>query len=159
MRQVDILGMAIAEKLAKKETALKEKLTKKSQEAEKKESTQIDSSEWLLLFLASIFIDVIFILLTVVGLIPIVGQAIYAVFDPALNLLFTLIFFFYLQYKGMGAYWWLAFGGGLANLIPVVNWAGWTIAVLILYFLVKAEKIPLAGEAIEKAAKVASKVK
>jgi len=53
----------------------------------------------------------------------------------------------------------LAFGGGLANLTPVVNWFGWVLAVLILYFLVKAEKIPLAGEAIEKAAKTASKIK
>jgi len=111
-----------------------------------------------LLFLASGFIDIIFILLIVVGLIPVVGQVIYAIVDPALNLLLTFIFWFYLQYKGLGAYWWLSFGGGLANLIPVVNWAGWTIAVLILYFLVKAEKIPLAGEAIEKAAKAASKV-
>ena len=111
-----------------------------------------------MLFLASGFIDIIFILLIVVGLIPVVGQVIYAIVDPALNLLLTFIFWFYLQYKGLGAYWWLSFGGGLANLIPVVNWAGWTIAVLILYFLVKAEKIPLAGEAIEKAARVASKV-
>jgi len=47
----------------------------------------------------------------------------------------------------------------MANLIPVVNWIGWIIAVLILYFLVKAEKIPLAGEAIQKVAKVASKIK
>ena len=150
--------MAITEKLQQKLEKKKEALVEKSKAAEKSGATQVDSGEWLLLFLASGFIDIIFILLIVVGLIPVVGQVIYAIVDPALNLLLTFIFWFYLQYKGLGAYWWLSFGGGLANLIPVVNWAGWTIAVLILYFLVKAEKIPLAGEAIEKAAKAASKV-
>lgn len=151
--------MAIAEKLEKRETALKAKLAKKSQETEGGGAAKIDSGEWLLLFLAAGYIDIIFILLTVVGLIPVIGQVIYAIADPALNLLLTFIFWFYLQYKGLGAYWWLSFGGGLANLIPIINWIGWTIAVLILYLLVKAEKIPLAGEAIEKAAKTASKIK
>ncbi len=151
--------MAIAEKLQQKLEKKREALTEKSKAAEKDEATQIDSGEWLLLFLASGYIDIIFVILAVIGLIPVVGQVIYAIATPALNLLLTFIFWFYLQYKGMGAYWWLSFGGGLANLIPVVNWAGWTIAVLILYFLVKAEKIPLAGEAIKKAAKVASKIK
>ena len=33
------------------------------------------------------------------------------------------------------------------------------LASLVFYFLVKAEKVPLAGEAIEKAAKAASKIK
>jgi len=147
--------MAIAEKLAK----TREKLNKKSQAAEKSEVSQVDSGEWLLLFLGAAYIDILFVILTVIGLIPYVGQVIYAIADPVLNLIATGIFWFYLQYKGMGAYWWLAFGGGLANLIPVVNWIGWIIAVLILYFLVKAEKIPLAGEAIQKAAKAASKIK
>ena len=151
--------MAIAEKLAKKEAALKEKLTKKSQEAEGNETVEIDSMEWLTLFLGAGYIDLLFIILTIIGLIPIVGQIIYVIFDPILNIVATGIFWFYLQHKGLGHYWWLAFGGGLANLIPVVNWIGWIIAVLILYFLVKAEKIPFAGEAIEKAAKVASKIK
>ena len=150
--------MAIAEKLAKRETALKEKLNKKSQEAEGGKAAEIDSMEWLLLFLGAGYIDILFIILTIVGLIPVVGQAIYAIADLALNLIATGIFWFYLQHKGLGGYWWLAFGGGIANLIPVVNWIGWIIVVLILYFLVKAEKIPFAGEAIEKAAKVASKV-
>lgn len=150
--------MAIAEKLAKKETALKEKLTKKSQEAEKSKGAEIDSGEWLLLFLGAGYIDLLFIILTIIGLIPIVGQVIYAVADPVMNIIATGIFWFYLQHKGLGHYWWLAFGGGVANLLPVVNWVGWILAVLILYFLVKAEKIPLAGEAIEKAAKTASKV-
>lgn len=150
--------MALAEKLQQKLEKKREALAEKSKTAEKNGAAQIDSGEWLLLFLASIYIDIIFVILTVVGLIPFVGQTIYAITDPALNLLLTFIFWFYLQYKGMGAYWWLSFGGGLANLIPVVNWAGWTLGVLILYFLVKAEKIPLAGEVIEKAAKAASKV-
>lgn len=151
--------MAIAEKLAKKETALKEKLTKKSQEAEKGGGVEIDSGEWLLLFLGAGYIDLLFIILTIIGLIPFVGQSIYAIVDPILNLLATGIFWFYLQYKGLGGYWWLAFGGGVANLIPLVNWIGWILAVLILYMLVKSEKIPLAGEAIQKAAKIAQKIK
>ena len=151
--------MAIAEKLEQKRGALKEKLSKKSQKAEKIKGVEIDSAEWLLLFLGAGYIDLLFIILTIVGLIPFVGQAIYAVADPVMNIIATGIFWFYLQHKGLGHYWWLAFGGGVANLIPVVNWIGWIIAVLILYVLVKAEKIPLAGEAIEKAAKAASKIK
>jgi len=150
--------MAIAEKLQQKLDKKKEALAEKSKNAEAKEPAQIDSMEWLTLFLGAGYIDLLFVILTIVGLIPVVGQAIYAIADPALNLIVTGIFWFYLQHKGLGGYWWLAFGGGLANLIPVVNWIGWIIAVLILYFLVKAEKIPFAGEAIEKAAKVASKV-
>ncbi len=139
--------------------AIAEKLNKKSQEAEKSEGAKIDWTEWLLLFLAAGYIDILFILLTVIGLIPYVGQEIYAIADPVMNLIAMGVFWFYLQYRGLGGYWWLAFGGGVANLIPVVNWAGWIISVLILYFLVKAEKIPLAGEAIEKAAKAAQKIK
>lgn len=151
--------MAIAEKLQKRETALKENLTKKSQEAERNGAAEIDSMEWLLLFLGAGYIDLLFIILTIIGLIPIVGEVIYAIADPVMNIIATGIFWLYLQHKGLGSYWWLAFGGGLANLIPLVNWIGWIIAVLILYFLVKAEKIPLAGEAIRKAAKAASKIK
>ena len=150
--------MAIAEKLQQKLDKKKEALAEKSKNAEAKEPAQIDSMEWLTLFLGAGYIDLLFVILTIVGLIPVVGQAIYAIADPALNLIVTGIFWFYLQHKGLGGYWWLAFGGGLANLIPVVNWIGWIIAVLILYFLVKAEKIPFAGEAIEKAAKAATKV-
>lgn len=150
--------MAIAEKLQQKLDKKREALAEKSKAAEKSEAAKIDSGEWLLLFLASAFIDIIFILLAVVGMIPIVGQAIYAVADPALNLMLTFIFWFYIQYKGLGAYWWLSFGGGIINFIPVVNWIGWSVAVFILYLLVKAEKIPLAGEAIGKIAKTASKV-
>lgn len=151
--------MAIAEELKQQLETKKKALAEKSKAAEKGGEDKIDSGEWLLLFLASVFIDIIFVILAIIGLIPFVGQAIYAIADPVLNLFLTSIFWFYLQYKGMGAYWWLSFGGGLANFIPLVNWIGWTIAVLILYFLVKAEKIPLAGEAIQKAAKAASKVK
>ncbi len=151
--------MAIAEKLQQKLEKKKEALAEKSKAAEKSGAAQIDSGEWLLLFLGAGYIDILFIILTVVGLIPVVGQAIYAIADPTLNIIATGIFWFYLQYKGLGAYWWLAFGGGVANLIPVVNWVGWIMAVLILYLLIKAEKIPLAGEAIEKAAKAASKIK
>ena len=150
--------MAIAEKLEQKKEALKEKLSEKSQKAEEGKGVEIDWAEWLLLFLAAGYIDILFIILTVIGLIPIVGQVIYVIADPVMNIIITGMFWFYLQYKGLGGYWWLAFGGGLADLIPGVNWIGWTIAVLILYVLVKAEKIPLAGEAIEKAAKIASKV-
>ncbi len=147
--------MSIAEKLEKK----KEKLAKKSQETEKGKDVEIDSAEWLLLFLGAGYIDVLFILLTIIGLIPYVGQVAYAILDPTLNIIATAIFWFYLQYKGLGGYWWLAFSGGIANLIPVINWFGWIGCVLILYFLIKAEKIPLAGEAIEKAAQAASKIK
>ena len=151
--------MTIAEKLAKRETALKEKLVKKSQETQARKTAEIDSMEWLLLFLGAGYIDLLFIILTIIGLVPIVGQVIYVIADPVMNIIATGIFWFYLQYKGLGGYWWIAFGGGLANLIPLVNWIGWIIAVLILYILVKAEKIPLAGEAIQKAAKAASKIK
>ena len=161
--------MAIAEKLSpygrspaggqqrleKKRDALAEK----SKSAENKEGAQIDSGEWLLLFLGAGYIDILFVILTVIGLIPVIGQIIYVIADPALNLMATGIFWFYLQCKGLGGYWWIAFGGGLVNLIPMLNWIGWIIAVLILYILVKSEKIPLAGEAIQKVAKVASKVK
>lgn len=149
----------LQQKLEKKLEKKKKELTEKSQKAEKDKGAKIDWVEWSLLFLAAGYIDILFIILTIVGLIPIIGQAIYVIADPALNLMAMGIFWLYLQYKGLGAYWWLAFGGGLANLIPIVNWIGWTIAVLILYLLVKAEKIPLVGEAIEKAAKAASKVK
>ena len=151
--------MAIAEKLEQKRGALQEKLSKKSQEAEKDKGVEIDSAEWLLLFLAAGYIDILFIILTIVGLIPFVGQVIYVITNPVMNLIATGIFWLYLQHKGLGHYWWLAFGGGVANLIPVINWIGWIMSVLILYFLVKAEKIPLAGEAIEKAAKATSKIK
>ena len=151
--------MALAEKLQQKLEKKKEELAKKSQEAEKGKGAEIDSTEWLLLFLASVYIDILFIILTIVGLIPIIGQVVYVIAAPILDLIVTGIFWFYLQHKGLGHYWWLAFGGGVANLIPIVNWAAWTMAVLILYGLVKAEKVPLAGEAIKKAAKVASKIK
>ena len=151
--------MAIAEKLEQKRGALKEKLSKKSQEAEKSKGVEIDSAEWLLLFLAAGYIGIISIILTIVGLIPYVGQTIYVIANVPLDIMATAIFWFYLQHKGLGGYWWLTFGGGLASFIPVVDWASWIISVLILYFLVKAEKIPLAGEAIEKAAKAASKIK
>ncbi|MBU2082384.1 hypothetical protein KKH14_03115 [Patescibacteria group bacterium] len=123
------------------------------------QNKKIDSMEWLLLFLAAGYIDILFIFLAIIGLIPVVGQVIYVIVDPVMNIIAMGIFWFYLQYKGMGGYWWLAFGGGLAGLIPVVNWASWIMAVLILYFLVKAEKVPLAGEAIEKVSKIASKIK
>ena len=151
--------MAIAEKLQQKLEKTREGLAEKSKNAENKGAAQIDSMEWLLLFLGAGYIDILFIILTIIGLIPVVGQVIYAIGDPVLNLIAMGIFWFYLQYKGLSGYWWLAFGGGLANLIPIVNWIGWIMAVLILYMLVKAEKIPLAGEAIKKVAKVASKIK
>ena len=151
--------MPLAEKLEQKRGALQKKLNEKSQKTEKSRDAKIDWAEWLLLFLAAGYIDILFIILTIIGLIPVVGQVIYAIADPVMNIIAAGIFWFYLQHKGLGGYWWLAFGGGLANLIPLVNWIGWTIAVLILYFLVKAEKIPLAGEVIEKVAKAASKIK
>lgn len=151
--------MVIAEKLQQKLERTREKLAEKSKSAENKGSAQIDSMEWLLLFLGAGYIDILFIILAIIGAIPKVGQVIYVIADPVLNLIATGIFWFYLQYKGLGGYWWLAFGGGMANLLPVVNWIGWIMAVLILYFLVKAEKIPLAGEVIQKATKIASKIK
>ena len=151
--------MVIAEKLQQKREALREKLNEKSQETEENNGVEIDSMEWLLLFLGAGYINILFILLTIVGLIPFVGQVIYVIVNPVMNIIATGIFWFYLQQKGLGHYWWLAFGGGLANLIPVVNWFGWIGCVLTLYFLVKAEKIPLAGKAIEKAAKAAQEIK
>jgi len=119
----------------------------------------IDSMEWLLLFMGAGYIDILFILLAIIALIPFVGFVAYAILDPVLNLTATGIFWFYLISKGRGGYWWLAFGGGLANLVPVVNWFGWIVSMLGFYLLVKAEKIPLAGEAIQAAAQVASKIK
>ncbi|MEK7578810.1 MAG: hypothetical protein AAB789_00835 [Patescibacteria group bacterium] len=151
--------MALAEKLQQKSEKIKAKIAEKSQKAEKGKGAEINWAEWLLLFLAAGYIDILFIILTIIGLIPYVGQSIYAIADPVMNIIATGVFWFYLQYKGYGHYWWIAFGGGLANLIPLVNWIGWIIAVLIFYLLVKAEKIPLAGEAIEKAAKAAQKIK
>lgn len=151
--------MPLAGKLQKKLEKTRENLAEKSKAAEKSGTAQIDSGDWLLLFLGAGYIDVLFIILAIVGLIPYVGQAIYAIADPTLDLIATGIFWFYLQYKGLGGYWWIAFGGGLINLVPVLNWIGWLVAVFILYLLVKAEKIPLAGEAIEKTAKAASKIK
>ncbi len=120
---------------------------------------KIDSMEWLLLFLGAGYIDILFIFLAIIGLIPVVGQVIYVIADPVMNIVATGIFWFYLQNKGLGGYWWLAFGGGLAGLVPVVNWASWIVSVFVLYVLVKAEKIPLAGETIKKVAQTASKVK
>lgn len=145
--------MAIVEKL-------QQKLVKRSQETENSApGASIDSMEWLLLFMAAGYIDILFILLAIVAFIPFLGQIAYMILDPILNLMATGIFWLYLQNKGLGGYWWLAFGGGLAGLIPVVNWASWIIAVFVLYILVKAEKIPLAGEAIKKAASAASEIK
>ncbi|MBI4919812.1 hypothetical protein HY838_00720 [Candidatus Azambacteria bacterium] len=149
--------MALAENLQQKRGAFKEKISAKSQESETESGAEIDFAEWLLLFLGAGYIDILFILLTIIALIPIVGLVIYAVAEPILDLAATAIFWFYLQHKGLGQYWWLAFGGGLANLIPVVNWFGWVVSVLILYFLVKAEKIPMAGEAIKEASKITPK--
>jgi len=94
--------MAIAEKLSQKLDKTKQKLTKKSQVSEKNGVSEIDSGEWLLLFLGAAFIDILFVILTVIGLIPFIGQAIYVIADPALNLIATGIFWFYLQHKGLG---------------------------------------------------------
>ena len=151
--------MPLAEKLEKKLEKKKKELAEKSQKAEKGKGAEIDWAEWLLLFLAAGYIGVISIILTIIGLIPVVGQVIYVIANVSLDLIATGAFWLYLQFKGLGGYWWLAFGGGLASFIPVADWASWIVAVLILYFLVKAEKIPLAGEAIEKAAKAAPKIK
>ncbi|MDO8443732.1 MAG: hypothetical protein Q7S78_01995 [Candidatus Azambacteria bacterium] len=137
----------------------KNKITEKSKKTENAEGASIDSMEWLILFLAAGYIDVLFILITIIGFIPFVGQVTYVILNPILNMIATGIFWFYLQNKGLGGYWWLAFGGGLAGLVPVVNWFSWIVSVFVLYGLVKAEKIPLAGEAIKKAAETASKIK
>ena len=151
--------MPLVEKLQKNLDKKREELSKKSKSAVNEERSEIESGEWLLLFLGAGYIDFLFIILTIIGLIPFVGHAIYAIADPILNLIATGIFWLYLQHKGLGGYRWLAFGGGLANLIPLVNWIGWILAVFILYILVKSEKIPLAGELIEKTAKMFSKIK
>jgi len=143
---------------------LKTKLNKKSQEASQEIENgdvkpAIDGMEWLLLFMAAGYIDILFIVLAIIAFIPFVGFVAYSILDPVLNLAATFIFWFYLISKGRGGYWWLAFGGGLAGLVPVVNWFSWIVSVLSFYFLVKAEKIPLAGEAIQVAAQAASKIK
>lgn len=151
--------MSLAEKLQQKLESKKADLVEKSQKTENARGASIDSMEWLLLFLGAGYIDILFILLTIIAFIPAVGLVAYAILDPVLNIIATGIFWFYLQQKGLGGYWWLAFGGGLAGLVPVVNWASWIASVGILYFIVKAEKIPLAGEAIKKAAETASKIK
>ncbi len=136
--------MAIAEELKTKEN---------------KTGGALDFGDWLLLFLGSVFVDIIFVLIAVIGLIPLVGQVFYAFLDPILNASAAFGLWIYLQFKGLGGYWYLAFGGGLAGLVPVINWFSWTLGIMILYFLVKAEAVPLAGEAISKAVKAASKIK
>ena len=143
----------------KKLEGMKEKMAEKAEKAEKGKETQIDSNEWLLLFLAAGYIQLLLIAVNIIGLIPFVGQAAYPFLAAAINIPVTGIFFLYLTQKGRAYYWWLAFGGGVANLVPIINWLGWIGCVAVFYFLVKAEKIPLAGEAIEKAAKTASKIK
>ncbi len=153
--------MAITEKIQKKLEGMKEKMAEKSAAASAENSggAEIDTGEWILLFLAAGFVEIIVILFTIIGIIPIVGQVAYPFLVGTLNAIVSGIFFLYLRSKGLTQYWGLAFGGGVANLIPVLNWFGWIGCVLVLYFLVKAEKVPLAGETIAKAAKVASKIK
>jgi Fe2+ transport system protein B len=152
--------MPLAEKLQQKSEGMKAKMAEKAEKAEKGKETETETEiEWLLLFLGAGYVNLLCLILTVIGLIPAVGQAIYVVLDPTLDIVATGIFWFYLQSKELSQYWWLAFGGGIANLVPVINWFGWVGCVLILYFLVKAEKIPFVGEAIEKAAKAAPKIK
>lgn len=155
--------MAIAEKLTKKLGAVEEKLKEKAQKmaesAPKGEEKKIDSSEWTWLFLAAGFVEIIIIIITVIGIIPAVGQVAYPILMGCLNIIVSGSFFLFLYQKGYAQYWGLAFGGGVANMIPVLNWLGWIGCVLILYFLTKAEKVPLAGKAIEMAAKATSKIK
>ena len=135
--------MAIAE-------TFKNKINEKSKKTQNAEGASIDSMSWLLLFLGAGFIDILFILLVIVGFIPVAGQVIYAIVDPILNMTATAIFWFYLQYKGLDGYWWLAFGGGLAGIVPVVNWFSWIFSVLILYFLTKSDTIKKAAETVSK---------
>jgi hypothetical protein len=152
--------MALAEKLTKKLEKRTAEFAEKSKAAGIPKGAHLESGDWLLLFLASIYVDILFVILTVIGLIPIIGQVIYAICDPGLNFLVAGIFWMYLYNKGLGGYWYLAFGGGLANFIPVVNWFGWTLAVIILYTLVTAaEKVPWVGKVIEIASKATPKVK
>lgn len=132
--------MSIAEKLEKK---LEEKVSE-----DKK--GKIDSGEWLLLFFTAGFIDILYIFLTIIGLIPIVGQVMYVIITPLMGMIITGAFWLFLQRKGLGKYWGLAFGGGMTSLVPVANWLSWTISVFILYSLTKAEKAPLVGEAMGK---------
>ena len=143
---------------------LKINLNERSQEISSEtkdgdEKPPIDGMDWLLLFMAAGYIDILFIVLAIIAFIPFVGFVAYSILDPVLNLAATFIFWFYLMSKGRGGYWWLAFGGGLAGLVPVVNWFSWIVSVMVFYGLVKAEKIPLAGEAIKVAAQAASKIK
>jgi len=135
------------------------KMAEKAEGDEGGKESEIDSGEWLLLFLASLFVDIIFVLFVIIGVLPFIGQVFYALAEPIFNLFVMSVFWFYLQHKGLGHYWWLATSSWIVNLVPILNWIGWTLAILILYFLTKAEKVPFAGEALEKAAKTASKIK
>lgn len=151
--------MALAEKLKAKQAQIRESLTKRSKaEAEnEKEESPLNSFHWTLLFMLSILADFLFIILAVIGLIPLIGQLIYIIFEPTLDIIAASSFWLFLQYKGLGQYWWLAFGSGLFNLIPVINWFGWTLGVFILWVLItKVQKVPLAREALEKGAKLSS---
>ncbi len=149
--------MVITEKLQQKTDKMKAKMAEKAEKAEQREAN-IDFGEWLILFMAAGFTEIILIVFIIIGLFPVLGQIAYPILVGILNAAVSGLFFLYLMQKGLTRYWWLAFGGGVANLIPVLNWFGWIGCVMILYFLVKAEEIPLVGETIEKAAKIASKI-
>ena len=151
--------MAIAEKINQKLEVMKAKMAEKAENAPKTGGAEIDSGEWMLLFLAAGFVEILVVLITVFGLIPVIGQVGYPILIGTLNIIVSGAFFLYLMDKGLSQYWGLAFGGGLANLIPILNWFGWVGCVLALYFMVEAQKIPLAGEAIAKVAQAAPKIK
>lgn len=158
--------MAISDVLRAKQERLQEKLKEKSQKSFQKaqetgeaSESKIDSGDWVILFLASLFVDFGFVILSLVGAIPFIGQVFYAVTAPILSAVTSFILWLYLQHKGLGQYWWIAFGLGLGSTVPILNWFVFTIGILVIYTLSQAEKIPLGGKIIEKTAKLASVAK
>src|SRR3989304_2772332 len=105
--------MALAEKLQQKLEKQRAKFAEKSAAAKSGAEKEIDSTEWILLFLAAGYIEFLFFAITLFGAIPIIGQAGYPILDISLNILVTGGFFLYLMSKNMAHYWGLAFGGGL----------------------------------------------
>jgi len=59
--------MAITEKLNKKIEGMNAKMAEKAEGDEGGKESEIDSGEWLLLFLASLFVDIIFVLFVIIG--------------------------------------------------------------------------------------------
>jgi len=152
--------MGIAEKLKKLGTAFKKKAAEKLKEKGKKlafketkgAAVDISWSEWLLIFLLYGYIGILFIILTVVLFIPVVGQIIYGIVAPILNFIAMGILAFWLHGKGLfGRYWILVSAAFIIGLAPFANWMSWIGALSAIYILYTLEKIPIVGKAVKKA--------